>query len=183
MKKRKDFVLSDQVDAILPVYDQYGGNICHTLLSSGDTQTMPVTIYHLLEQWLRTFRLTTHGQRIWAQSMTGHRNLNPIVIHNNLTLIPIKVRDPISPKDGAYGYVKLSSIKGIDPYSILLHSNTRILYLSSFQVLQNKILQGEYLQYKFNMELISLYNLSKTNNKEASSINYLGLLYYLDNLS
>lgn len=147
MKKNVNFVFCNKIQAVLPAYDQYGANICHTILSNGEKEFASMDIRKFIKAWLRTFKLTVHGQLVWAECTNHCRNLNPILINKHLVLLPVKVREPIGSNDGCYGYVNLGNIESFDQDSILLHSGVRIPYLSSYDTLSNKIHQATFLRY------------------------------------
>ncbi len=154
MKKNISSVFCKKIEAVLPIYDQHGANICHTISSSGEKEVVSMDTRQFIKAWLRTFKLTLHGQLMWAELTNHYRNLNPILINKNLVLLPVKVREPIGSKDGCYGYVNLANIKSFDQDSILLHSGVRIPYLSSYNTLNKKVRQAKFLRY-VHMEEIS----------------------------
>ena len=154
MKKNINVVVFKDIEAVLPIYDQYGANICHTILSSGEKEFLPLDVKTFIKAWLRTYKLTVHGQLMWAELTNHCRNLNPILVNRHLVLLPIKIRKGVGCKDGCYGYINLASIESFDQHDILLHSGVRIPYLSSMDTLQSKIHQATFLRY-VHMEEIS----------------------------
>ena len=150
------------IEAILPAYDHRGSNVCYTICTKGTSRTKQMNLSNFIRRWFFSQRIDFEAQRIWASQVLGQRNLNPIVINENITLIPVKIREAIGAKDGCYGYVRLDRIESIDPGSILLKSGVRIFYLSSEKTIRMKITNAKLLQYTYVEELMIQHRIYKS---------------------
>ncbi len=149
MKKRDKTMFSKPIEAIIPTYDEQGKNICQVVYSDGETVSQTISATSFLRKWLFILRIDLYTVRMWAADVLDHRNLNPIVISEKLIFIPVKIRKPVSPKDGSYGYVRLNKIESIESDYILLSNGKQIPYLSSYPTLRRKIQLGRLLGYTY----------------------------------
>lgn len=141
------------IEAILPTYDHLGNNTCCIISSQGTSTTFPMKVSKFVRIWFQSLKIDLYAQRQWSRELLDQRNLNPIVIHQDHILIPVKLRDPIGNKDGCYGYICLNSIQSIMPKYILLASGNKIPYLSCIKTIQTKMQHAKLLSYTYAEEL------------------------------
>lgn len=153
MYKEETFTFIQPIDAILPSYDHLGNNTCRVISSQGTSTTFPVSVSKLIRSWFQSLHIDLYAQRMWSQGILGQRNLNPIIVHEDHILIPVKLRTSIGSKDGCYGYFRLTSIQKLTPEYILLSSGAKIPYLSSMKTIQTKMRHAKLLGYIYIQEL------------------------------
>lgn len=136
-----------EVDAIMPAYDENGANISYLILSNGERLPVDMNVRKFLDKWLAHFKLTLHGCHIWASLTNNYRKLNPILVNKDIIMLPVKVRNGVSPKDGSYAYVKYASIEDVDKDHIVLANGTSINYISKYITIDKKMKEALLLKY------------------------------------
>ena len=153
MNNENTYIFTQPIEAILPSYDQLGNNTCQVISSQGTSTTFPVSVSRLIRSWFLSLHIDLYAQRMWSQEILGQRNLNPIIIHEDHILIPVKIREAVGSKDGCYGYFRLTSIQKITPEYILLSSGAKIPYLSTMKTIHTKMRHAKLLGYIYIQEL------------------------------
>lgn len=129
--------------AVLPAYDEYGGNICLLYDLHGNViqskNKMVTTMDHLYDLELvdlkRQFKL--------LQMYSGKKKYLPYIYGKDRIFIAIKIRQPIGKNDGAYGYIRIDQIKEVHGDTLLLNSNLEIKYIDPIKTLEKRIQEGK----------------------------------------
>lgn len=149
---------SRQIVAVLPEYNDNGDNMCRLIFTDGGSEYIYIPIADFIREWLRRYRLTLSGQMTWASSITSRRTLNPIVIHKDIVLIPLKVRRSYGANDGSHGYILLPYIDTFDNSKIILHNKIEVSHISSAATISNKILHAKLLRHEHIDDINNRYN-------------------------
>ena len=97
--------LEDGMCGILPVYDEYGGNISLILFDGKSYIYEPRRVSTVIKDLAKLFYKDIDLIRKEARKISGQRTLNALPIYYNVVLIPFKVRKPIGKDDGSLGYI------------------------------------------------------------------------------
>jgi len=143
------------IEAILPTYDEYGNNSCEIIYTNEKSNLVTSSVAKFLKKWLcDSFRMDISGQRMWGRGVLDHRNLNPLIVNENIVLIPVKTRQAIGAKDGCYGYIRTSSIQSFDADYIFLYSGAKVPYLCTIRTLKKKLEDAKLFYYTYKEELM-----------------------------
>jgi len=153
MYEKSRITFPGPIEAILPTYDNQGNNTCCVISAQGTSTTFPMKVSKFVRLLFQSLRIDLYAQRMWSQEILNQRNLNPIVIHKDHVLIPVKFRSPIGAKDGCYGYICSNNIQSITPDYILLASGNKIPYLSCIKTIKEKMQHAKLLNYTYAEEL------------------------------
>jgi len=131
--KNIENILEKGLACLMPVYEPGQGNAVKLIADDGSAFIVPRTIKTVLNLICRYYTVHIEACRARYGKILNQRLGVPLAIHSSLVLIPLKLRKPLLPKDGAYGYVNLYSIEGVEECQnhtrILLRGNVRILCL------------------------------------------------------
>ncbi|HHY90973.1 MAG TPA: hypothetical protein GX503_04835 [Clostridiales bacterium] len=131
--KNIENILAKGLACLMPVYEPGEGNAVKLIADDGSTFIVPRTIKTVLNLICRYYMIHIEACRARYGKILNQRLGVPLAIHGSMVLIPLKLRKPLLPKDGAYGYVNLYSIEGVEECQnhtrILLKGNVRVLCL------------------------------------------------------
>lgn len=154
---KKELKKFKKIVAIVPDYNKEGENTCHIIFKNGTRQTLTMKVSKVLRKGFRQLNMDLCSRRVWANNLLSKRNLNPIIISPNISLLPVKTRQAIGSKDGCYGYINYEATKSFNEDRLLLKGGTKIKYLSSMKTLQNKFRDADYLKSTYEKQLIAEY--------------------------
>ncbi|OEH85554.1 hypothetical protein BHU72_15120 [Desulfuribacillus stibiiarsenatis] len=117
MKSNHWAQMIENITSIIPEYSQDGGNITHILLTDGQHVTIDKKNKNVIQQLKAQSSYNVDLLMRQHSSCFAKRHLLPIPIHPKCILVPIKVRKPYGENDGAYGYVSVDHIDGIEAIS------------------------------------------------------------------
>lgn len=149
MKKESENCYMKPIEAVVPTYTCNGSNASKIIHSDGTSVMKVVHVDKFIRQWLQTLRIDLYAHRMWAQEKLYRRNGNPIIIHDHMIFISVKMRKPVGAKDGSYGYIKLSSIKDIKKGMIYLKNGVYLPCLYSKETIQAKMKDAKLLGYYY----------------------------------
>ena len=158
MTNINDVTTLEGIIGIIPEYDRHGDNVCRIISSDGESEVVSDSVVKFLDKCLFTYGLSIHGQRTWARRITGHENLNPILINKDIVLLPVKVRTSLGPADECYGYVAFDSICEYSAGKLILHNDVAVPCLTSQLSIRNKIKDCRLLRYIHIDEIRSRYD-------------------------
>ncbi|MFZ5968989.1 MAG: hypothetical protein ACOYVK_17675 [Bacillota bacterium] len=131
------------IACIMPIYQSQVGNSTKIITECGNIYVDQRTMRSVLKIICKYYTIHLEACREKYGKVLQHRLGIPIPIHHNLLLIPLKMRKPLLPKDGAYGYVNLYSIADIktkEENTILyLHNGMEITCLQRIKTVQQNI--------------------------------------------
>lgn len=149
MKSINKIHYKKSIDAIVPIYNREGNNVCSIIYPNGTSIVESIHVDKFIRIWLQILRIDICSYRMWAQEILHRRNGNPIVIHEHMVFIPVKMRKPIGSKDGSYGYVQLESIDDIVDGAIHLKSGRILPCMYTKQTMERKIKDAKLIQYSY----------------------------------
>ena len=100
----------NQVVALMPSYSPSLGNGTTVYLRSGLQVDLPCTTATALRSYLSLWGLSPSSVRALYGDTTTDR-IKPLAIAPGQTLIPLRAREVIGSRDGAYGYLELESLQ------------------------------------------------------------------------
>lgn len=154
MFKKDKFNFLQAIDAVLPVYDEFGNNVCIVVFANGNHEQVPMSIEQFKREWAYAYNVHIGSRRLWAQGHLSLRALNPLVITMDIALIPVKTRFAVGVNDGCYGCVRLGSVMDYNKTTITLHSGTEIPHLSTRETLTRRFSKARLLCYAYKEELM-----------------------------
>lgn len=98
------------INCIVPVYGETGGNVTQVHLDDGRVLTDSRKICTVLKSLAKIFTIDIETARIKYSKLVDRKISVPIPLHQDLVLVPVKMRKPVAREDGAWGYVVLSKI-------------------------------------------------------------------------
>ncbi|MHB1126533.1 MAG: hypothetical protein ACYC2T_06180 [Bacillota bacterium] len=116
MNKRKDkkqFELAGnwrEMTCLFPVYDSYGGNDTEVWLAGGEKIVLTRKVKSVLRGLARHFAVDLVSLRLKYGEAVGRAYSVPLPLHNDLVLVPVKVREPFAKDQGAWGYLVLNKV-------------------------------------------------------------------------
>jgi len=131
--KKIENILAKGLACLMPVYEPGEGNAVKLIADDGSTFVDSRTIKTVLNLICRYYTIHIEACRARYGKILNQRLGIPLAIHSSMVLVPLKLRKPLLPKDGAYGYVNLYSIESVEEYQkhtrIVLKGNVRVLCL------------------------------------------------------
>jgi hypothetical protein len=112
VKKLKELLKTDKIDAMLPVYRDGVGN-CTEIITPGGSHVRSVTVETCIKNLADFYNISLYHNRINYGNELGITNKVPVVINENLIYIQINVRKPVCNHDAAYGYIDVGSIRDV----------------------------------------------------------------------
>jgi len=105
--------LLDELSAIEPVYHQNYGDACYLHLRSGARVLDKRSIRGVKQALVRLKALDQISlRRLCGEELDRQLNL-PLPLSKNLILVPLKMRQPVTGNDCAYGLVNLVSVRKV----------------------------------------------------------------------
>ena len=98
------------INCLVPVYNEAGGNVTQVYLDNGRLLTDNRKISTVLKSLAKIFTIDIETARAKYSKLVDRKISVPIPLHQDLVLVPVKMRKPIAREDGAWGYVVLSKI-------------------------------------------------------------------------
>jgi len=98
------------INCLVPVYDETGGNVTQVHLDDGKILTDSRKICTVLKSLAKIFTIDVETARVKYSKLVDRKISVPIPLHQDLVLVPVKMRKPAAREDGAWGYVVLSKI-------------------------------------------------------------------------
>lgn len=134
--------------AILPVYLSDGSNGSQVLFDAGSVEYVQARLSWVLNdffsQWCSSKALfLQRSQWILQQLGYPYRRRLPLLVAEDLVLVPVKVRQPLSRNHGADGYVVLSKVIHISAKengtAIILKNQNSIQVLDSLRTMRQNL--------------------------------------------
>ncbi|MHB1420329.1 MAG: hypothetical protein ACYCX4_12220 [Bacillota bacterium] len=116
MKRKKQFELAEywrKMNGLFPVYDSYGGNSAEVWLAGGEKLLLTKKAKSVLRGLARHFAVDLESLRLKYGDTVGRAYSVPLPMHNDLVLVPVKVREPFAKDQGAWGYLVLNKVSEI----------------------------------------------------------------------
>jgi hypothetical protein len=98
------------INCLIPVYDEAGGNVTQVHMDDGRILRDNRKVCTVLKSLAKVFAVDVEAARVKYSKLIDRKISVPIPLHRDLVLIPVKMRKPIAREDGAWGYVVLSKI-------------------------------------------------------------------------
>lgn len=136
-------------EAIVPYYDECGQNCTYVILKDGSRTEYKMPVKSYIRKMFYAMHIDLEARNRWASEVLRHEFGNPILMSDEIVLVPVKMRKSIGSKDGCFGYVSLTAIDEIGDYSILLECGQRLVTLSKTGYVKDKIRDGEHLVYAY----------------------------------
>ncbi len=137
--------------AFLPSNEPDIGDVLLVLGKNGEREVVHITARSYLQQLARLFGVDLAFLRERYGKVIGKKQMIPLPLAPNWTLIPLQVRIPIG-KQQAHGWVVKQSIERIDEgKSILLKGDHQVPLLHSYQDMRRILREAQLveLQYQF----------------------------------
>lgn len=112
--KRIEKIINKGIACLMPIYQQGKGNATKIIADDGSTYIDSRTTKTILKQVCRYYTIHLEASRDKYGKVLNQRLCVPLALHSSVVLIPLKMRKPLFPRDGAYGYVNLYSIKNVE---------------------------------------------------------------------
>lgn len=136
-------------EAIVPYYDECGQNCTYVILKDGSRMEYKMPVRSYIRKLFYAMHLDLAARNRWAAEVLRHEFNTPILVSDELVLVPVKFRKPIGAKDGCFGYVNLGAIDEVGDYSLSLVDGQRIATLSKASYVRSKMKDGEHLVYAY----------------------------------
>ncbi len=98
------------INCLVPVYNEDGANVTQVHLDDGTVLTDGRKICTVVKSLAKFFTVHVEMARAKYSKLIDRKISVPIPLHQDLVLVPVKMRKPIAREDGAWGYVVLSKI-------------------------------------------------------------------------
>lgn len=129
--KKIERILAKGLACLMPVYQPGEGNAAKLIADDGSTFIDSRTIKTVLNLICRYYTIHIEACRDKYGKILNQRLGIPLAVHSAMVLIPLKLRKPLLPKDGAYGYINLYSIESVEEFQ----KHTRIVLKGGVSVL------------------------------------------------
>lgn len=114
MKKLSFEEIWQSINCLVPIYDEHGGNVTEVHLDDGRVLIDQRKTCSVVNSLAKVFAVSVGGARKKYSKLVNRKLSVPIPLHQDLVLVPVKMRKPIAREDGAWGYVVLSKITCYD---------------------------------------------------------------------
>lgn len=138
-----------QCEAIVPYYDGCGQNCTYVILKDGSRMDHKMPIKSFIRKMFYELHIDMDARTKWGSGVLRHDFGNPILISDQLVLVPVRLRKPVGAKDGCFGYVSLRAIKEVGDYNLSLACGQRVSTLSKTGYVTGKMRDGEHLAYAY----------------------------------
>ncbi len=102
-----------QIQAFYPAYLQSTGNVTQVDTISGESYVVQTSLRTFLNRFCSCFAVDRSALQQRYGQLTGQKNIIPLPLGLSYIFIPLQIRQPLLPGDGATGYVQLHRIKDI----------------------------------------------------------------------
>lgn len=148
--KGNQFDLKD-ISAVIPYYDKNGGNFTKIITKQGEEITDTRRVKTVLGELVKFYALDLTMIRRKYGSFICQRNIVPIPINSEVTLVPFKLRKPLYIKDGSLGYIVLEDIKETleeqgSNGTIILKNGTKVKTMESKKSCNKHINNGKIIK-------------------------------------
>lgn len=99
-----------EINALVPVYDELGGNSTLVCLTGGQKFLDRRKMRSVLRSLAQVFATDLRAARSNYAHLINRKNSVPLALHQNLILVPVKMRQPAAKDQGAWGYVVKSKV-------------------------------------------------------------------------
>lgn len=141
--------------ALIPCYAC--GNAVTAVGKDGQTNIIHKSLKSFINRQLKENNLDMKSIRQNFSPITGRSSIIPLPLGVDVILIPVKVRRPLAPKDGAYGYVDMASVESVagrEKAVIALSCGMEIKSLETKRTVVHRIKLGEMVKEKFTAKMI-----------------------------
>ncbi|MFZ5942905.1 MAG: hypothetical protein ACOYVD_02260 [Bacillota bacterium] len=99
------------INCLVPVYDQQGGNFTEIWLNGGEKVIIPNKTNTVLKNLAKVFAVDLSQLKKKYGVLVGRKASSPLPLHPDLILIPLKVREPYAKDEGARAYIIRNKLK------------------------------------------------------------------------
>ncbi|KKM09882.1 hypothetical protein SY88_17035 [Clostridiales bacterium PH28_bin88] len=135
-----------------PVYGQHGGNCTEFLFTKGERVIDPRRTKTVLAALARVFSRDLVALRENCGRELGRRQAVPLLLDQEMVLIPVKARGGVDKDQGTTGYAVLGKVAAVEPAAgegnrsvTVFADGTRITTLYSLNTLRSRVQQGKLL--------------------------------------
>ena len=113
MNQLKRYAIQQMV-AVLPSYDEDGGNETKVLVDDGNVIFVNKKVKYVI-QWIKKQSLYNVDLLMKEQQVCFAKSqILPIPLSPNCILLPIKYRKPVGENDGAYAYISMDWVERVE---------------------------------------------------------------------
>lgn len=149
------------IGALIPFYDEQGGNSTRVYTLDGDTVEDSRTMRWILKKLAQHFAVDLESLRKRFGSYLGVTRGVPLPLREELVLIPFKFRKIIGDNDGAGGYVNLKAVERVEDFPagdglksrIILRHNYVVPCYYSRKTVEQRLRAGELVSDKYKYSL------------------------------
>ncbi|MFY9115321.1 MAG: hypothetical protein WAO23_08805 [Dethiobacteria bacterium] len=116
----------ERIAALVPFYDEEGGNATRIHTLDGVTFTDRRTTRWIIRKLARIFAVDLEALRHNYGQYLGISQGVPLPINKDLVMVPLKLRRIIGKNDGAGGYVNICAVQKVEEYTDLDGFKSRI---------------------------------------------------------
>lgn len=98
---------------------------------------------------LYSLHLDPSAIKHWTFQTLGTKCNTPLIIHDTLIFVPVKLRKSIGRQDGCFGYVNSNHIQFLEDHQITLCHGEQLSTLSSKSYLDKKLTDAKLLRYAY----------------------------------
>lgn len=100
------------INCLVPIYDEFGGNSTEVWLEGGKKLLIPTKTKTVLKNLAKVFAVDIPQLKRKYGVLIGKKVSTPLAFHPDLILIPLKCREPLAKDEGAIGYIVYSKVAG-----------------------------------------------------------------------
>lgn len=142
-------MLYTQIVALIPFYDHYGQNSTCILFQDGSKEYATCSIKNYITTMYYKLHLDPRAVRFWTSQIIGAKINTPLVIDDQLILLPVKLRKGIGKQDGCFGYINNRVISEARDNEILFTNGHVLPTLSSKSYIHKKQTDAKLLSYAY----------------------------------
>ncbi|MFZ7103560.1 MAG: hypothetical protein ACOWWO_13030 [Peptococcaceae bacterium] len=105
------------INYLIPIYDQWGGNSTQVSLTGGKNIIINNKTATVVKKLAKVFAVDLTQLKRKYGILVGRKTSTPLPLHPDLILIPVKIREPLAKDEGARGYVlknKIADFRAIE---------------------------------------------------------------------
>lgn len=99
------------INCLVPIYDDFGGNSTEIWLEGGDKLVITHKTKTVLKNLAKVFAVDITQLKRKYGVLIGKKTSAPLAFHPELILIPIKCREPLAKDEGATGYIVHNKVR------------------------------------------------------------------------
>ena len=138
------------IEALMPIYGNNGENATRVYNLDGQSIKFDKSMKSYLLSLARDIGKDIYNIRRMSKDILDKKNGVPLVFSEQVVLIPVRVRKPITKADGSYGYINLDCIQEViqneNNTTIKLINNITIEALITKRTLNTKIIESSYVK-------------------------------------